>query len=302
MKISVIVPSCGRPATLESFLKSLQKAKKKLDLQTIVVINDDDLANVAEYAEIVGRFKSKLKILPLIFKKRLGSANARNEGIKRSKGDVIFFFDDDTEILGDYFDRILPLFKDGEVGAVGGAEIKKQSSKLHKVWFSFRKTGVITKDGDIISNFFYDPKTKEILDVCHLHGSNFGITKEAMKKVGFFDKNLYGTYRDETDFTFRIKKYKFRLLFLPSTGVIHKETVKGGNIPPQKKRQWAYWYYRNTSYFFFKDVYNGNPIYLISFLFRELFYNLLKAIIYKNPHLITQYLKIVEGYRLSNKK
>jgi len=302
MKISIIVPSYGRPRTLDDFLKSLKKSLlKDVDFQIIAVVNDDNKKNIQDYLNVL-KNRNILGLCPVVFSKKLGSVGARNEGIKRAKGDIIFFFDDDTEIIPDYFKKIIPLFKENNVGAVGGAEIKKKrSSKFHSIWFSIRKTGAVTKDGDIISNYFYDKKNKEILEVDTLHGSNFGVSKEALKKVKFWDKNFYGIYRDESDFTYRIKKGGYKLLFIPQTGVIHKETIQGGNIPPQKKKQWAYWYFRNTSYFFFKNVYDGNPPYVFLFLFRELIYNSLKAIIYKNLYFITQYPKLFEGYLLAIK-
>lgn len=299
MKISIVVPSCGRPEILESFIKSLKKAKtKNLFLETFIVINDENILNIKKYRKIVNRYRRALNIRPLIFKKRIGSVRARNEGLKKAKGDVIFFFDDDTEILPNYFIKILPLFKARQVGAVGGAEIKKEVTKVHKVWFFMRKTGQITQDGDIISNFFYDSKHNKPIFVNHLHGSNFGITREALKKVKNFDENFYGVYRDETDFTYRIKKAGYKVVFLPFTGVIHKETMKGGSVPPQKKKQWCYWYYRNTAYFFFKNIHKSNLFYLFLFLCRELIYGLLKVAVYKNPYFITQYFKIIDGYKL----
>jgi len=301
MKISIIVPSYGRPKTLEDFLKSLKKTiPKNFNFQIIVVVNDDTSQNIQGYFNVLRQIKIP-GIEPLIFQKKLGSVGARNEGIKKVKGGIIFFFDDDTEIIPGYFEKILPLFKEKNIGAVGGAEIKKKSSTMfHSVWFSIRKPGTITPDGDIISNYFYDRKSKP-LEVDSLHGSNLAITKEALKKIKFWDKDFYGVYRDETDFTYRIKKAGYKILFNPATGVIHKETVQGGNVPPQKKKQWAYWYFRNTSYFFFKNVYNGNPINFFSFLCRELIYGALKVLAYKNPHFILQYPKIFEGYFISIK-
>ncbi|MFH8119936.1 MAG: glycosyltransferase family 2 protein [Candidatus Aenigmatarchaeota archaeon] len=302
MKISIIVPSCGRPKILENCLKSLKKIEPiEETIETIAVINDDNPANINQYTKIINKYRKDLNIKSLIFQKRIGSVRARNEGIKKAEGKLIFFFDDDIKILPDYFKKILPLFK-GKVGAVGGAEIKKKSSILHNIWFSIRKIRSITNDGDVVSNFFYDPQSKEVFEVDHLHGSNFGIKREVLKKVKGFDENFYGVYRDETDFIYRIRKAGYKILFLPSTGVIHKQTVKGGNVPPKEKKKWAYWYHRNNSYFFFKNVYTGNFFYFLLFLFREFFYSILKAIVYRNAYFIIQYPKIIEGYQLAKNR
>jgi GT2 family glycosyltransferase len=297
--VSIIIPTIERPDIFEDCLSSLIKAVKVLHrFETIVVINGVNKLNFSRSVEVARKYKKKLNIKIIKRFGRIGSAKARNIGIRKAKGDLIFFFDDDTEILPDYFKKTLPLFLNKRVGAVGGAEIKGGITKFHKIWFAIRKPGIITSTGEIVSNFFYHENFKGFIPVFHLHGSNFGLRKKLIKKIGFFDERYIGVQREETDFIYRVKKIGYKLVFIPSTGVIHKQTVYGGNVPPKKKKEWCYWYYRNSGYFFFKNIYENKKLRAISFLIREFIFGLIKVFAYMNPFYMVEYPKIYEGYIL----
>jgi GT2 family glycosyltransferase len=287
MKLSIIIPSYGRPLVLDNCLYSINRLKNELqDYEIIVVNNNNDKIIEKETGEVCRRYK--LNIVEINSGKGLGSVKARNAGIKKAKGELLIFFDDDTIIQKNYFANLIGTFRDEQVGAAGGAEIKSQKNSLfHKLLFKFRKTGDITWSGEIISNFSADIKNS--LKVKHLHGSNFSIRKSVIKKIGLMDEKMLGHYRDDTEFVYRVYEAGFDVIFNPKCRVIHTATNVGGNISPDKKKEWAYWYNRNTSYFFFKHLYNGNNLKLIFYLIREAFSSFIRAIIYKNPYYITEF-------------
>ena len=172
-------------------------------------------------------------------------------------------------------------YNNKKVGAVGGAEIKSQKNSIfHKIMFKLSKTGNITWSGNIISNF--SQNIKKSLKVKHLHGSNFSMKKNVIDKIGLMDEKMMGHYRDETEFVYRVYKEGYDVIFNPKCKVIHTATNIGGNVSPDKKKDWAYWYHKNTRYFFFKHLYNGNILKLIAFYSREFLSAIIKSIIYKN--------------------
>ncbi len=297
MKLSIIIPTYGRPKVLKSCLKSIEKIKKEIPRPyEVIVVNNNPIKIRKETSEVCKKIKLPIKEIKT---KPLGSVEARNRGIQIAKGEIVFLFDDDTEIQKGYFKHILKHYKDKEVGAVGGAEIKKGNTIFHKLFFSFRKTGNISWSGEITSNF--SPTIKEAVEVKHLHGSNFSIRKDVIKKIGLMDKRLEGHYRDETEYLYRVYEEGYKLIFEPKAKVIHNTDVEGGNVSPKQKKKWAYWYHRNTSYFFFKHIYTGNPLQLLAYLIRESIMAMLRAFIYKNPHYLTELKAIKEGYRLAKR-
>ncbi len=292
MKLSIIIPSYGRADVLNDCLKSINKIKSELrDYEIIIVNNNNDKKIEKETSKVCKRYS--LNIIEINAHKGVGSVKARNFGIKKAKGEIIIFFDDDTLIQKNYFINLIKTFEDEKVGAVGGAEIKKQKNSIfHKIMFKLSKTGDITWSGNIISNFSQD--IKQPLKVKHLHGSNFSIRKSIIDEIGLMDEKMLGHYRDETEFVYRVYKAGYDVIFNPKCKVIHTATNIGGNISPDKKKDWAYWYHRNTRYFFFKHLYNGNVLKLAAFYLREFFESCVRAIIYKNIYYIE---KIVSGFK-----
>ena len=77
MKLSAIIPAHKAEATLPRTLRSLETAAEGLDVETVLVRDDE------------GR----------------GLSWARNQGLDRATGDVIFFVDADDTVKRDYFRR-----------------------------------------------------------------------------------------------------------------------------------------------------------------------------------------------------
>ncbi|MFA5333253.1 MAG: glycosyltransferase [Candidatus Nanoarchaeia archaeon] len=294
MKLSIIIPSYGRAKILDDCLNSINKIKNELKNYEIIVVNNNNNLTIEKETSKFCK-KYDLNIIEITPHKGVGSIGARNLGIKKSRGDTLIFFDDDTLIQKNYFFELIKTYKDELVGAVGGAEIKEQKDSIfHKILFKFRKTGDITWSGEIISNF--SPNIKNSIKVKHLHGSNFSIRKDIIKKIGLMDEKMMGHYRDETEFIYRVYELGYDVIFNPECRVIHTATNVGGNISPNKKKEWAYWYHRNTSYFFFKHLYKNNKLKLFCYLIREFFNSIIRTIIYKNPYYITQISQIRVNY------
>jgi len=300
MNLSIVLPSYGRPEVLNDCLNSIRVLKKELKNYSyeIIIINNNNSIALKKTSDICKRYEKELNIVELK-SKPLGSVGARNKGIKKVRGDIVIFLDDDTLVQKDYFINIMNCYKDKRVGAVGGAELKKKGSIFHKLFFKIRKPGSISWSGEIVSNFSKDFSHKFF--VKHLHGSNFSIKKDVLKEIGLMDESMQGHYRDETEFIYRVYELGYKIVFEPHARVIHTEASIGGNVSPSKKKDWAYWYHRNTGYFFFKHLYKGNFFKLIAYFFRELFMGLFRAIIYANPYFVTEIIRIGEGYKLSKK-
>lgn len=294
MKVSIIIPTYGRPKVALACLKSIEKVKNEIPKPyEVIIVNNNKEKLRKETSKVIKSVK-----LPIteIKSQPLGSVKARNKGINKAKGDVLIFFDDDTLIQNGYFKELLKHYKKEKVGGVGGSELKKKQSSLHKLFFKFRKTGDVTWTGEIISNF--SQSIKKTLLVKHLHGSNFSIRKKVVKMIGLMDEKMKGHYRDETEYTYRVFEKGYDLIFEPRARVVHTESGIGGSVSPSKKKEWAYWYHRNTSYFFFKHLYKNNKLKLFTYLLRELFMSFVRSVLYLNPYYLLEISAIREGYNL----
>ena len=299
--LSVIIPTLGRPAVLEKCLRAVTASLANYPARgwEIIVVNNGEALTRENHKICV-----KFKVREVRVNKTLGSAGARNAGLKKAAGKVIAVFDDDAFPQLDWFSKIIPLFDDDCVGAAGGLEIRKKkasafSAAVHAIWRKLFPEGKISKWGNVIP---IPDEGRKVIQVDHLHGSNFAFSRKALEKVGGFDEVFVGHHRDETDFLYRIRKAGFQVLLNPKTGANHGLASVGGNVPPQKKRQWAYWYNRNNALFFFKDVYDGNPLHAISFFLLEATYTLFRAVAHANPHYILKANAYLEGMILARQE
>jgi len=93
--VSVIIPTYNRREMLKIALESINR---QLYRNYQIIIVDD--ASTDGTAELVSNFYKNETLIQL--SKQGGAAKARNEGIKRAKGDLIAFLDSDDEWLPEY--------------------------------------------------------------------------------------------------------------------------------------------------------------------------------------------------------
>jgi len=86
VRVSVIIPTCGRPELLARCLAALDKQTLPRDAYEVIVVDDS---------------------------RRSGPAAARNRGWRQAKADVVAFTDDDTEPAPDWLEQGLRAFEAG---------------------------------------------------------------------------------------------------------------------------------------------------------------------------------------------
>ncbi|MCD7034747.1 glycosyltransferase [Metabacillus sp. GX 13764] len=198
MKVSVVVTAYNRRVELaELFEALLRQTKKALE---ILVVNDagEEPADLAAlYPEL------PIKIISL--NKNSGHVIARNEGIKRAKGNAILLMDDDDLILPEHIERMAKaletadfVYSDAEIVSfktVGSSRIPQ-----HRRLFAYH-------DDKLAMRRFstYVPS-----------GSLY--RKEIHEKVGLFDPDMHNYW--DWDFILRVSE-KYHTKRVPSAGVLY---------------------------------------------------------------------------------
>ncbi|MDJ8953237.1 glycosyltransferase family 2 protein [Clostridium perfringens] len=100
-RVSIIIPTFGRGATLQRALESV--GSQTYNNIEIIVVDDngDDIQCSKKVLEIIEEIQLSLKFEIKLVKNKinLGGAGARNEGLKIATGKYISFLDDDDEIF-----------------------------------------------------------------------------------------------------------------------------------------------------------------------------------------------------------
>ena len=150
--ISIIIPTYNRPESCCNTVRSILKLKIKSDHEIIII--DDSSSEKYSFSEFGGRvnyFRNDTNS---------GPSKSRNRGVLLSKGDIIFFVDDDIIITGNVFDKHLDLYKqDGKIVSIVSNTIsiadddrKNLNNKLNG-YINSRGVNKLGKDANIPGHY-----------------------------------------------------------------------------------------------------------------------------------------------------
>jgi len=220
IKYSIIIPTYNRARTLSLTLDSVIRQTISADQYEIIVIDDgstdDTELKVKNYELRIT--KPEIRYFKI---EHGGPAKARNKGIKESKGEIIFFTDDDCIVPNNWMEILLDGFRrhPDVVGVGGWLTIARHLQKnnyieryIHYVhfWNHYFPAIVLFKN-EIISN---DPAIG-LRGVFANNTANLCIKKLVLEKVNGFHEDFFWPGSEDTDLAFRILSSGSKLLYLP---------------------------------------------------------------------------------------
>jgi GT2 family glycosyltransferase len=222
--ISVIVCTKDRSNNLINLLDSLCNQTRIPDELIIVdASQNDDTQNMLEQ-------RSDQLLFDVVYKRTSpGAARQRNIGFTLSRGNYLFFFDDDVVIDSDYIRIIEGTFahhKEEQLGGMTGRITNiKQSSKA---WVRFFLKFFFLTDlgqGKIKLSGFPSPKIDEkAAHVEFLSGCNMVYPRKVFSQFQF-DEALTGySYMEDVDLSFRVRQ-KYLLYYQPKAKLKHYSTT-----------------------------------------------------------------------------
>ncbi len=111
--VSVIIPVRNRPHDIDVCLQSLKKLDYPNDKLEIIVVDD---ASTDETPDIACRFPVRL----IRLKQRKQASYSRNLAARYARGDILAFIDSDCLAGSSWLRELVPVFKDAQLGVVGG--------------------------------------------------------------------------------------------------------------------------------------------------------------------------------------
>jgi GT2 family glycosyltransferase len=170
----------GHPDDLARFLRGLAAHPPAASIEVIVVAN----APSFDLDAILVAAGLPATVLPT--SERLGWAEARNLGLRRSSGEVTVLLDTSVEPTGDFLTPLLAAFEDEQVGIAGG-------------W------GVRSDDG----REFHDAPPGEVDAV---EGYCLAIRRAALRQVGGFDHRFRFYRNADLDLSFAVRDLGWRAI------------------------------------------------------------------------------------------
>jgi len=238
--VSVIIPTLNREQILINSIKDVLKQDYR-NFEIIVVDQSD-----TESKEVQFVINKNRKIIKYIHLTKKSLTNARNVGVKNSKGEIVLFLDDDIKIKSNKFIYYHALnYDDPKIGGIAGRILGNDviiDDKIKEVG-KFKYLGL-----KVISNF--SAKFRTYVDT--VQGCNHSFSKKAYYEAGGYC-NLYkgSAHMEETDFSFRVKNKGYDLVFDPRAELIHLMYPVGG-CRVENIYETRYWIVHNYTFFFLK--------------------------------------------------
>jgi len=176
---------------------------------------------------------------PLIFiqtGENLGYAGGNNIGIKiamKNNVEYVLILNNDVVVAPDSLDPLVFALNDNsEVGIVGGILLYYDNKNIIQNTGGYINfyTGQVYTKGNLneISSVREDILIKRNVDfIC---GAAIMIKTDVFVECGLFDEDFF-LYNEEAEFCFRIKKWGYKVLFIPTSKVWHKECISTKKIP-----------------------------------------------------------------------
>jgi len=211
--------------------KDIIHCLKSISMQTrlpgeVIIIDSSEKKGLEDKVK-----KFKYLNLTYFHTEKVGIPVQRNIGIGKSKGDVIFFCDDDTMLTKNFLEELLKVFKlyPNDIGGVTAHWLRKKQSIPKQilevcVWLfcsvffhgriasgKFRSSGL----PDVISDEKHGIRKCEFL-----YGFAMAFKRETIKEF-MFDENLRGYANGEDqDIAYRISR-KYQNYYTPSAKIYH---------------------------------------------------------------------------------
>lgn len=293
-RLAVIIINYKTPTLVQDCIQSLSgQIQVGLD-QVVVVDNNSADGSVEQLEKFIAEKQLSGWVKLIASSVNGGFAAGNNIGIRAIEAQYYMLLNSDTIVRSGAIDNLLSVAsKQNDVGIVSprlewpdgtpqGSCFRQRTPRCE--FFAAAGTGILEK------LFRYNPRTfppsQEVLEPDWVSFACVLINGKTLKKIGLLDER-YFMYFDDVDFCRRTLKAGYRILYWPTSRVVH---LRGGSGPVkksivQRKRPPAYLYasraYYYTKFFGRAGLVVANLLWLAGrmvSLLRELFGS-------KHPHI-----------------
>lgn len=220
-EISIVIPVFNKVEYTIRCLKSLvQNVSRDLAIE-VIVVNDCSTDETKEYME-------EIEGLVLVNNvQNMGFIHSCNAGAEASKGEFLYFLNNDTEVMPNAIESMVEVFRTQEnVGAVG-SKLVYPSGALQEAG------GIIWQDS---SGWNYgrnenphDPKYNFMRSVDYCSGASLLVKRETFDELNGFERDFAPAYYEDTDLCFAVRhKLGLEVIYQPKSEIIHYEGVSSG--------------------------------------------------------------------------
>jgi len=256
--MSIVLVCWNNKAYLDPCLKSLYEGGFKSSFDVVVVDNGSTDGSQQMLAE-------KYPDVMLIQNEgNVGLGKASNQGIEATNGRYILLLNNDTLVNGPALDVLVEyLDAHPEAGATAGKLLNPDGSfQSGFAPFStlLEEFLIVTHIGEILwTGYPSHGDSNEIKETGWMSSACLLVRRAALDQIGLLDEG-YFIYGDEADLQYRLNKAGWKVVFLPSSSIIH---FGGRSMDRWKRRKMVY----RGKMMFYKKNYGFSSTLLLRIMF-----------------------------------
>ena len=214
VKVSVIIPSFGRPGFLK---KSVYSVLKQTFVEWELIIVDDNgkgTPSQIQTAKVLAEFLADSRIRYFIQEENKGGSAARNAGWKMASGHYICFLDNDDEFYPEKLEQQYRL-------------LDKSDYQMTVCGFDSFKKGVKVRSSPQIPNYeqYLIPFAQGLINFAS--GSTLMVSKSLLEKVNGYDEE----FRRKQDVELMIRLLRVEKLLVDPNRLVKLNIDDRSNIP-----------------------------------------------------------------------
>jgi len=227
--VSVIIPVYNQFNYTYNCLYSI--LKYSVNVKYEILIADD---NSTDKTKNIQKYVKNVKIIQnnenLRFLKNCNNAS------KFATCKYLLFLNNDTQVRNNWLSPLVDLMEKDETIGLAGSKLIYPDGTLQEAG------GIVWHDGSAL-NFGRgsDPELPEfnyVKEVDYISGASILVRRAVWEKLDGFDELYTPAYCEDTDLAFSIRKLGYRVIYQPSSEVVHFEGISNGTNLSEGQKQY----------------------------------------------------------------
>jgi len=263
LSLSIVIPTKNRVKDLLECVESI--IHQDTLPEEIIVVDQSGSPSAGELLKaLLG--KTQIKLVYIHDPKIPGLTHARNKGIRKCSGEVIFFLDDDVTLCEKCISEIMRIFiedKEKKIAGVGALLISPKPTWAGVIFADIFFRGPFTVQRQLVKFYWDGEKRKEPFLALRLTGCS-AYRRDIFKEFKF-DENYIGySPGEDVVFSYLVSK-KYDLLLMPTAKIYHK--LSSSNRASKKR---FYQMHTFMWFYFFMKCVSKNPLNILAYLWLNL--------------------------------
>lgn len=219
--VSVVIPVYNEYSTTLSCLKSIKKNTDSSSIPYEIIIADDASSDATMEIE-----KHVQGVRVVRSQGNLGFLENCNNAIEHVRGKYVLLLNNDTNVQIGWLSELLETLQSDESIGVVGSKFVYPDGRLQEAG------GIIFSDANGWNYGRFDhpdlPEYNFVRDVDYVSGACLLFSTKHWNSLGGFDTRFVPAYYEDTDFCFQTRAQGLRVVYQPSSVVVHFEGVSHG--------------------------------------------------------------------------